>query len=588
MGLATGALALPCAAAADPPLVRLSGPTPFPSGCAGVTSQPTRDAEGEPHLAVDPRDPEHLVATWQQDRFQVYGGALSNLVAVSHDAGATWTPRTVARVSRCTGGADERTSDPWLAFGPDGSLLLASLTFNNDASGQLSEVSGEELAGATALQTSRSADGGATFAPPVRVIDQGLYDDREALAFDSTRPGRAYTAWVRRYGALGESGLEMLATSTDGGRTWGGQRPIYVPATGFFTDPTLLLPLPDGSLLNVFFLDNGSFALPEPTPTVPWDVMAMRSTDGGVTWGNAVRVATVQPWAPRDPDSGADVRAIPLISLAAAADGTVYVAYNERPGRRVYDQGFVRVARSTDGGASWGAPVTVAQVRGQTFLPALAVAGDGTVGVLWDDTRNDRPGDNQFTGDVWLARSGDRGATWREEHVAGPFDLLTGPRSGSAGIGGIFVGDYQAMVGLSDGFGAIFAAPKPMAATGPSDVFFARLTTTPAGGRAAAPRIGLAVRPSTGRVGRLTRFRFTATAPGADGRRHVVARATIRLGRNRARTDRNGHATIATRFLAAGRKRAYASKPGYRGGTTTLRIARPTQPAVPRRQRLTG
>src|SRR5207247_7098123 len=107
---------------------------------------------------------------------------------------------------------------------------------------------------------------------------------------------------------------------------------------------------------------------------------------------------------------------------------------------------------------------------GQTMLPSLAVAGDGTVGVLWDDTRNDRRGDKALTADVLVARSGDRGATWREEHVAGPFDLLTGPRSGSAGIGGVFLGDYQAMVGLPAGFGAVFAAPKPLAEPAPADV----------------------------------------------------------------------------------------------------------------------
>src|SRR5205814_1312235 len=189
----------------------------------------------------------HLVATWQQDRFPVYGGALSNLVAVSHDGGKTWSSHTVGKLSRCTGGAKERASDPWLSFGPDGSLLLSSLVFDNDASGQLSERS-------------------------------------------------------------------------DGGRSWNGQRAIYTPPTGFFTDPVLIRVLPDGSLLNLFFLDNGSFALPEGSPTVPWDVMAQRSTDGGQTWGDAVRVATAQPWPPSDPDSGQEVRAIPLISLDAGAD----------------------------------------------------------------------------------------------------------------------------------------------------------------------------------------------------------------------------------------------------------------------------
>jgi hypothetical protein len=572
LGIASLWLALATSAsAADPPLVRLSGPTPFPSGCPGVSGEQTRDAEGEPHLAVDPKDQDHLVATWQQDRFPAYGGALSNLVAVSHDGGKVWSAHTVDKLSRCTGGAKERASDPWLSFGPDGSLLLGSLVFDNDASGHLSEASGEELAGATALQTSRSTDGGATFEPPASIVDQGVYDDREAVTMDPVRPGKAYVAWVRRYGALGESGMEMFAESSDGGRTWTGQRPIYTPPTGFFTDPTLIRVLPDGTLLNLFFLDNGSFALPEGSPTVPWDVMAQRSTDGGQTWGDAVRVATAQPWPPSDPDSGDEVRAIPLISLDVGADGTVYVAWNEKSGRDVYDDGYVRVARSTDGGASWSEPMTVAHVHGQTFLPSLAVAGDGTVGVLWDDTRNDVRGDNQLTADVWVARSGDRGASWREDHVAGPFDLRTGPRSGSAGIGGIFLGDYQAMVGLPEGFGAIFAAPRPVAATGPSDGFFTRLSSTPAAGRE-LPALRLRARPTRVRAARLIHFRFNVTTLGADGRRHPVRGAVVRLGRRFAHTNRRGNTNFFDVFRKAGRKRAYARKRGYLTGVAKVRV----------------
>jgi hypothetical protein len=572
-GVALWLVLATAATAADPRLARLSGSTPFPSGCPGVSGEPTQGAEGEPHLAVDPRDPNHLVATWQQDRFPVYGGALSNLVAVSRDGGKKWNVHPVDKLSRCTGGAKERSSDPWLSFGADGSLLLGSLVFDNDASGHLSEASGEELAGATALESSRSTDGGGSFDPPASIIDQGVYDDREAVTVDPVRPGKAYVAWVRRYGTLGESGMEMFARSDDGGRTWTGQRAIFTPPTGFFTDPTLIRVLPDGTLLNLFFLDNGSFALPEPTPTVPWDVMAQRSTDGGQTWGDAVRVATAQPWPPSDPDSGDDVRAIPLISLDVGADGAVYVAWNEKSGRDVYDDGYVRVARSTDGGASWSEPMTVAHVHGQTFLPSLAVAGDGTVGVLWDDTRNDVRGDDQLTADVWLARSGDRGASWQEQHVAGPFDLRTGPRSGSAGIGGIFLGDYQAMVGLPEGFGAVFAASRPLAAAGPSDVFFARLASTPAGGRA-LPRIRLRVRPTRARVARLVHFSFNATTIGADGRRHPVHLATVRLGRRFARTNRRGNTNFFAVFHTSGRKSVYVRKRGYAVGVAKVRVLR--------------
>src|SRR5947209_13466788 len=85
VGFAASALASPAAAAAAPVRVAgvhaISGASPFPGGCGGSGVQ-TRDSEGEPHVAVNPRDSHNVLAVWQQDRFQVDGGALTNLVAV--------------------------------------------------------------------------------------------------------------------------------------------------------------------------------------------------------------------------------------------------------------------------------------------------------------------------------------------------------------------------------------------------------------------------------------------------------------------------------------------------------------------------
>lgn len=455
----------------DVRLTRISGRSPFRHAC-GVPGDPTKAAEGEPHLAVNPRDPRHLVAAWQQDRFAVYGGALSNLVSVSRDGGRTWRGTMVEGLSQCTGGKPERTSDPWLSFDRRGHLYLSSLTFNFDASGQISQEAGEELAGPTALSAARSDDGGRSWGPQVTVVDDKMYDDREAITADPTRRNVVYMAWVRREGLLGENGVEYFSRTTDGGRHWETPRPISPPLPGFFTDPTLIEVLPNGTLLNFYLLDNGSFALPPPSPVVPWKVMVSRSTDGGDTFSAPEAIATVQPYPPSDPDTGADVRAIPLISTAVAPDGTAYVAWNEKPSRDSYNRGFVRLARSRDNGRSWSDPNTVAKVSGQTFLPALAVAKDGSIGVMFDSTRRDRRGDDEFTADVWLARSKDEGKTWSHHHAAGPFDLLTAPRSGSAGIGGIFLGDYQELVGLPHGFGGVFAAPNPVDLRGDSDIFY--------------------------------------------------------------------------------------------------------------------
>jgi hypothetical protein len=53
--------------------------------------------------------------------------------------------------------------------------------------------------------------------------------------------------------------------------------------------------------------------------------------------------------------------------------------------------------------------------------------------------------------------------------------MLTASRTSSAGIAGRFVGDYQGLVALPNGFGAVLAQAKPAARAGPSDVFFARV-----------------------------------------------------------------------------------------------------------------
>jgi Neuraminidase (sialidase) len=126
----------------------------------------------------------------------------------------------------------------------------------------------------------------------------------------------------------------------------------------------------------------------------------------------------------------------------------------------------VSLARSDDGGHTW----TSRDLPGVTafaFEPAVAVDAHGTVGVVWYDLRRDHPGDAQLTTDVWFASSRDKGITWRQEHVAGAFDLRTAPNHR--------LGEYQGIAGLSRGFAAVVTVSGPRARNGPSDIFVARL-----------------------------------------------------------------------------------------------------------------
>jgi hypothetical protein len=110
-------------------------------------------------------------------------------------------------------------------------------------------------------------------------------------------------------------------------------------------------------------------------------------------------------------------------SVAAAPDGTVYVAFEDN---KSSSSGAIGVARSRDGGRTWtSAPLP--GVSAFAFEPSIAVDSRATVGVTWYDLRNDRPGDAAPTADVQFAYSGDGGASWRQTRVAGPTDLRTAP-----------------------------------------------------------------------------------------------------------------------------------------------------------------
>jgi len=253
-----------------------------------------------------------------------------------------------------------------------------------------------------------------------------------------------------------------------------------------------------------------------------------------------------------------------------ARDGTAYVAWNEI---KSTSRSRILLARSTDGGRSWSPSKTVASLPTQAFVPALAIARNGTLGVSWDDFRNDRAGDKKLITDVFFAHSHDRGETWTEAHLAGSFDTLTAPPTGSTGIQGRFLGDYQALVPIGNDFGAIFAQARPKASAGPSDVFFGRLARHAAGpGPPRPPTAGtlqLTVRPRTTASRRRTTFRFRVRR-GRGARARSVGGARIRFAGRTATTTADGKATISRRLGRPGRVCARATAAGFEPGTACV------------------
>jgi hypothetical protein len=527
----------------------ISGASPFTAAACGVSGDPSPDSEAEPFIAADPTSDGGLIGVFQQDRFASNGGALSNLAAFTRDGGATSGLARFPKLSKCTGGTRQRTSDPWISIGGDGTAYAANLTFDSD-------VGGEEagLAGPTQLWSSVSHDGGRTWGGPARIIDRGVYDDREAITADPQRAGYAYVAWVRRDGAFGETGTAQFSRTTDGGATWSAPVSFYAPGSLKLPDPILITVMPDGSLvatLNV--IDARSQVQSQP---LPFDLLALRSDDLGKTWKGPYRIGVTDSTEPSDPDSGSSLRALPIVSTAVDSRGTLYTAWNDIKSPQ---SSLIRVARSTDGGRGWSAPVDVAKPAGQAFLPALGVSEDGTVGVMWDDSRNDKPGDGQFTVDVFFAHSHDGGRTWSEDHLAGPFDALTASETSSTGVAGHFLGDYQGLAGLTGGqFAGIYAASRPLATHGPSDVFLARVDTAAAAARRSRA-LRLTVSPRRVRARRRATVTFRATLGARPARAVKIAFAGREL-----HTNATGRASARVRLAHPGRRRAHASRRGLR------------------------
>jgi hypothetical protein len=424
------------------PHVLLSASSPFAANCDPVVATGTlyMNAEVEPTAAVNPVSPTNLIAAWQQDRWSD-GGSHGLVTAASFDAGHSWT-RSVPTVSHCSGGSTangadyERASDPWLAFGVDGTAYLLSLSFT-----------GATLAtgSSSAMLVLRSSDGGQQWSAPQALISDGggIFNDKGAIGADALDPRYAYATWDR---LLGDgSGPTYFARTTDGGASWEPARPIHDPGVGNQTLGNIPLSLPDGTLLVVFTeFDN----VPGGTAAL---LRAMRSADRGVSWSAPVTIAIEHSAGTRDPNTGTVVRdGAGLPSIAADASGTAYVAWQSSDfsgGAR----DAIALARSTDGGASWSMPVRASgDLAAAAFTPNLRVRGDGLIGVGYYDLRYNQPSTGVFQADYWLATSLD-GASWTDTHVSGPFPLDQAPNAG-----GLFLGDYEALASSGNEFLPVF------------------------------------------------------------------------------------------------------------------------------------
>lgn len=432
----------------------------------------------EPSLAVNPVDPQNnMVAIWRQDQWGGQplegegGAALSDVVAYTTNGGTSWTEVVLPDLGVC-GPAGNGASDPTVSFGPDGTAYAGVIQFGIGPH-------------AMAILTYRSSDGGRTWEGPFTVQEADSTNDKPTVVADPSTPGRVYVIWTRLQPleSVCICAHLALARSDDRGETWSEPMVVDRPLEDRASGAAQLTVLPDGELVALF----SELAVPNALRfpgTYHASIYASRSVDAGRTWSRHL-VAEYESADPSgtDPDTGNTIDAGEFfIEQASDSDGTLYAAWHHNSST---SKGQVFAARSDDRGVTWTQPFTVAEVPAQVLDPMIAVADDGTVGVLWADLRNDddtpdEPDDEELTTDWWFASSRDGGETWSEAHVSGPFDLRDAlfsrgnePRDQGSHY---WLGEYYGLASAPGGFAAAFVeAQDPRGGISQTDVRFARI-----------------------------------------------------------------------------------------------------------------
>jgi BNR repeat-like domain len=440
----------------EPPR-RISLTSPFSGPCTRSDPNYARGISVETSVAVNPRDPRRILVAWIQD------GASTDLVMASDDGGRSFSRILVPGLSACTGGSADAASDPGVAFSSDGRVAYFSGAVVNVFSLNPFNVS-------VGMATSRSLDHGVSWSNPfmVQPVTHDYWDKPE-LSVDPRRPSVAYYAFDFRRPPDHTSGYSLLSTTTNRGGTWSAPRKLYDPHTSDSWPATsTILVNRDGSLLDVFVLATQAGAGPA-------QELAIRSDDGGHTWGSPVVIGRSSGQPVNDPVSQNLLQTIDTLpSQTVAPNGDVYVSWLTLGASNASSR--IVVARSRDGGRHWIRHSF--GVRGQAAMPSIAVAGDGTVGVLYYSIAPSSQSGN-WPARAALQTSRDRARHWSRHPVSRPFNLLTADGENYRGC--CFVGDYIGLARMPHGFAGAFSMAKPIAPDA-IDVYFTRATTSRRGG----------------------------------------------------------------------------------------------------------
>jgi BNR repeat protein len=396
------------AAQANVPLTRVSA-DPY----TNTTSQ--HATEVEPDTFADHGT---VVAAFQVGRF-FNGGATDIGVVRSGDGGANWGAPSFLHDTFNSGDASspyERVSDPSVAY---------------DAAHGVWLVSSIPLLPNTSVPTvfvNRSTDDGQTWGPAISMpppVSNSVDLDKNWTVCDNHPSSPFFGHCYTELDNFGDGDLELMSTSTDGGLTW--SVPIRTNGNdkGLGGQPVVQ---PSGRVVVPFESLNGT-------------ISAFSSDNGGASWNKAFTVSHI-----RFHRVAGGLRTSPLPSAEIAADGTVYVAWEDCRFRKGCPANDIVFSQSSDG-VSWTDParVPIDDVTSGVdhFIPGLAVdpttSGAGTHLALTYYFYPDANCSAACRLEVGYISSPDGGAHWgAAKQLAGPMALSEIANTSQ----GPMVGDY--------------------------------------------------------------------------------------------------------------------------------------------------
>lgn len=334
-----------------------------------------------------------IYVTWADAR---NAGAVTNLDVFfqrSLDGGRTWQPTDI-RINTNSAGLSQSVVP---AICCDGDHV--HICWLDDRRGSLEPFARS------------SSDGGATWTP----TDAQVAQTPSARAVRSLPQiccmgGTLHVVWTRAGGGTPATEIAYQRT-TDGGLTW---LPVdtllgdFTPAVGLnIGQPSLCCG--DG-IVHVVWVDHRAGAHD--------DVWHTRTTDGGLTWSPDQRVD--RDTTDRNAGSG------PGFNTCCEGQNVFVVWADDRNAAFAGDGYDLYVNSSTDGGATFGsadrqvnALSFTGTTRIETTRPQLC-CGNGTLHVVWADTRPVAPAMTAGPRNLYAQRSTDGGATWQVSDAALP------------------------------------------------------------------------------------------------------------------------------------------------------------------------